>query len=186
MANLNELPARVCTAGPRREQRSQSLTGAVEPSLDGADVDAQNRGGSIRVEFLDVAEDERAAFEQAQRVKAMGRVRTRLEKLAQRISKGRLKVPEKVGAAAARILARNHGHRYYDWSCTDGAFRFFEHPVHFPREQAYEGKYVIQTEEPDLSARDAVRLYGFDDSHVGVLRDPEVSALLNRLLGESY
>ncbi len=32
----------------------------------------------------------------------------------------------------------------------------------------------------------AVRLYGFDDTHVGVLRDPEVSALLNRLLGESY
>jgi transposase len=38
-------------------------------------------------------------------------------------------------------------------------FRFFEHPVHFTREQAYEGKYVIQTEEPHLSAVDAVRLY---------------------------
>jgi transposase len=38
-------------------------------------------------------------------------------------------------------------------------FRFFEHPVHFAREQAYEGKYVIQTEEPDLSAVEAVRLY---------------------------
>jgi hypothetical protein len=41
----------------------------------------------------------------------------------------------------------------------DGAFRFFEHPVHFTREQAYEGKYVIQTEEQNLSAVDAVRLY---------------------------
>jgi transposase len=38
-------------------------------------------------------------------------------------------------------------------------FRFFEHPVHFTREQAYEGKYVIQTEEPNLSAVNAVRLY---------------------------
>jgi Transposase DDE domain len=38
-------------------------------------------------------------------------------------------------------------------------FCFFEHPVHFAREQAYEGKYVIQTEEPNLSAVDAVRLY---------------------------
>jgi hypothetical protein len=64
-----------------------------------------------------------------------------------------------VGAAAARILARNHGHRYYDWTYQDGVFRFFEHPVHFTREQAYEGKYVIQTEEPSLSAVDAVRLY---------------------------
>ncbi|MGH6805014.1 MAG: IS1634 family transposase [Methyloceanibacter sp.] len=41
----------------------------------------------------------------------------------------------------------------------DGVFRFFEHPVHFTREKAYEGKYVIQTEEPNLSAGDAVRLY---------------------------
>jgi hypothetical protein len=36
------------------------------------------------------------------------------------------------------------------------------HPVHFAREQAYEGKYVIQTEEPkaarlDLSATEALR-----------------------------
>ena len=44
-------------------------------------------------------------------------------------------------------------------SYADGVFRFFEHPVHFTREQAYEGKYVIQTEEPNLSAVDAVRLY---------------------------
>ena len=46
-----------------------------------------------------------------------------------------------------------------DWSYKAGVFRFFEHPVHFTREQAYEGKYVIQTEEPNLSAVDAVRLY---------------------------
>jgi hypothetical protein len=36
----------------------------------------------------------------------------------------------------------------YPDSYDDGVFRFFEHPVHFAREQAYEGKYVIQTEEP--------------------------------------
>jgi transposase len=106
-----------------------------------------------------VHSDERLAYERAQRTKAMERVRARLEKLQRRVANGRLKSPEKIGAAAARILARNHGHRYYDWSCEDGAFRFFEHAVHFTREQAYEGKYVIQTEEPNLSARDAVRLY---------------------------
>jgi transposase len=106
-----------------------------------------------------VHSEERQAFEYAQRVKAMERVRTRLEKLAKRVADGRLKAAEKIGAAAARILARNHGHRYFGWSCEDGVFRFFEHPVHFAREQAYEGKYVIQTEEPNLSAVDAVRLY---------------------------
>jgi transposase len=117
---------------------------------------ASNKPG-VRV-FV-VHSDERAAFERAQRVKAMGRVRTRLEGLEQRIKKGRLKAAEKVGAAAARILACNHGHRYFGWSYEGGVFRFFEHPVHFTREQAYEGKYVIQTEEPNLSAVEAVRLY---------------------------
>jgi hypothetical protein len=38
-------------------------------------------------------------------------------------------------------------------------FRFFRHPILFAREQAYAGKYVIQTEEPNLSEVDAVRLY---------------------------
>jgi hypothetical protein len=32
----------------------------------------------------------------------------------------------------------------------------------------------------------AVRIYGFDDTHVGVLRDPEVSKLLNELLAKSF
>jgi transposase len=106
-----------------------------------------------------VHSEERTAFESTQRVKAMERVRIKLEALQRRVAKGRLKAATKIGAAAARILAGNHGHRYYDWAYEDGAFRFFEHPVHFPREQAYEGKYVIQTEEPNLSAVDAVRLY---------------------------
>jgi len=34
--------------------------------------------------------------------------------------------------------------------------------------------------------RGAVRIYGFDDSHVGVLRNAEVSTLLNGLLAASY
>ena len=63
------------------------------------------------------------------------------------------------GQVAARILGRNHGHRYCDWRYENGAFRFFEHRVHFTRDQVYEGKYIIQTGEPTLSAVDAVRLY---------------------------
>jgi hypothetical protein len=38
-------------------------------------------------------------------------------------------------------------------------FGFFEHPVHFARKQAYEGKYIIQTEEKSLSPPEAVLLY---------------------------
>jgi hypothetical protein len=67
--------------------------------------------------------EERHVFERSQRAKAMERVRIRLEKLARRVAKGRLKAAEKIGAAAARVL----GHRYYDWAYEDGVFRFFEH-----------------------------------------------------------
>ena len=106
-----------------------------------------------------VQSDERLAFERAQREKAMASVRADLEALAERVRRGRIKAPEKVGAAAARILGRRHGHRYYDWEYKNGKFRFFEHPVRLAREKAYEGKYVIQTEESDLSPVQAVQLY---------------------------
>src|SRR4029077_11851316 len=57
------------------------------------------------------------------------------------------------------ILGRNHGSRYYGWSLEQGIFRYFEHPGHLAPEKALEGKYVIQTEELDLSAVQAVEAY---------------------------
>jgi hypothetical protein len=119
------------------------------------EVDSNTPGVRVFV----VSSEERLAYERAQRDKSKARVSKQLEALQRRIANGRLKAAQKVGAAAAAILKGNHGHRYYDWSYTDGVFRFFEHPVHFAREQAYEGKYVIQTEEPHLSAIEAVQLY---------------------------
>ncbi len=111
------------------------------------------------VRIFVVHSDERLAYERGQRLRAMGRARAAFEALERRVREGRLKAPEKIGAAAARIQARHHGHRYYDWEYKNARFRFFEHPVNLKREQAYEGKYVIQTEEQNLSPVDAVRLY---------------------------
>ena len=111
----------------------------------------------VRVFVVD--SDERRAYEQGERKKAMERVKTNLEALRCRVEKGKIKAPEKVGAAAARILARNHGQRYYAWEYSEGVFRYFEHPVHLPQEQAYEGKYLIQTEETDLTPVQAVQIY---------------------------
>jgi len=87
------------------------------------------------------------------------KVREKLEALKQRVAQGRLKLPEKIGAAAARVLVRNHGTRYYDWRLNEGAFEYFDHPVNLAQEKALEGKYVVQTEEPDVSALDAVAIY---------------------------
>ncbi len=106
-----------------------------------------------------VESDERRAYEQRQRAKAMARVRVGLEKLQTRVSKGQLKDPAKIGAAAQRVLSRNHGHRYYAWQLVAGQFQFEEHPINLPREKKYEGKYLIQTDQPELTARDAVAHY---------------------------
>jgi len=103
--------------------------------------------------------EERAGYESGQRLKAMERVRLQLEALTRRVEQGTLKAPDKIGAAAARTLGRSHGYRYYDWELKDGRFRFFEHPVNLKREHAYEGKYVIQTEEKDLTPVQAVTIY---------------------------
>ena len=106
-----------------------------------------------------VQSEERLAYERAMREAAMEKTRQALDKLALRVAGGRLKKAQNIGAAAARILSRNHGSRYYDWSLEQGVFRYFEHPVHLPAEKALEGKYVIQTEESDLSAVQAVEAY---------------------------
>ena len=111
------------------------------------------------VRIFVVESEERQAYEQAEREKAMTRTAQALETLRQRIEKGRLQAADKVGAAATRALSRYHGYRYYDWEYKEGTFRYFEHPKHLPREKAYEGKYVIQTEEAHLDPVEAVQIY---------------------------
>jgi transposase len=106
-----------------------------------------------------VHSEERWHYERGEREKAMERVRVKLEALQQRVSQGKLKAPEKIGAAAARALARHHGTRYYDWELRDGQFYYREHPRNLPQEKTLEGKYILQSEEQSLSAIEAVEIY---------------------------
>jgi len=106
-----------------------------------------------------VHSEEREQYERGLRELSMERARNELEALRLRVEKGELKEAEKIGAAAAKVLVRNHGHRYFSWELRKGQFHYFEHPVNFARERACEGKYVIQTEEPDLSPVEAVAAY---------------------------
>ena len=117
---------------------------------------ACDRAG-VRVFVVD--SDERRAYEERMRKKAMQRVREGLEKVQRRVAKGRLKQPEKIGSAVERVLQRNHGYRYYGWELKDGQLRFFEHPVNLPRETKYEGKYLIQSDQATMTAEDAVAHY---------------------------
>jgi transposase len=111
----------------------------------------------MRVIIVD--SDERRAYEQAMRQRSMERTRERLEKLKNRVATGKVKLPEKIGAAAARVLQRNHGHRYYGWKLTGGVFSYFENRLPLERERQIEGRYVIATSESKLSVLDAVALY---------------------------
>jgi transposase len=131
-----------------REKHDPPRTRVQEVSSDQA---------GVRVFVVD--SDERRAYEQGMREQAMQRVRRGLEKLQSRIAKGRLKQPEKIGAAVERLLQRHHGYRYYAWELKDGQLRFFEHPVNLPREKKYEGKYLIQTDQTEITPQDAVAHY---------------------------
>jgi transposase len=103
--------------------------------------------------------DERRQYEQGKRQQAMERTRLKLEKVQARVAKGTLREPAQIGAAAERALRAHKGYRYYAWELRAGAFVFFDHPVHLPREQRLEGKYVIATSEPQVDAQEAVALY---------------------------
>jgi len=111
----------------------------------------------VRVFVVD--SDDRRAYEERQREKAMKRVRARLEKVQTRVAKGRLKKPEKIGASVQRALEENHGYRYYAWELNSGRLEISEHPVNLPREKKYEGKYLIQTDQSDMTPQDAVAYY---------------------------
>lgn len=106
-----------------------------------------------------VHSEERLDYERGEREKAMQRVQEELETLRQRVDKGQLKAPEKIGAAASRVLSRHHGFRYYAWELQEGQFHYFEHAEKLKQEKALEGKYLIQSEEPNLSAVEAVAIY---------------------------
>jgi transposase len=120
-------------------------------------VEVAGKAAGVRV-FV-VHSEERQAYERGMRELSMGRTRQALEALQARVKKGELKEPDKIGAAAATQLRRNHGHRYFDGELRKGEFHFFEHPMNLAREKALEGKYVIQTEERDLSPVEAVTAY---------------------------
>ncbi len=142
-------PWQDCPAGIRAREK------AVPPRTRVREVGGDEAG--VRVFVVD--SEQRREYEQAQRKKAMEALREELEALQQRVAAGKLKVPEKVGAVAARILERHRGWRYFGWEYKAGQFRYYEHPGHFEREKELEGKYLIQTEWPQPTPVEAVERY---------------------------
>jgi transposase len=146
---LDETKWEACPVGMTAREKKPSPQTRVQ------EVESGEAG--LRVFVID--SEDRREYEQAQRQKSMEKTRQALERLQARVVAGRLVRPEKIGAAAGRVLTRNHGSRYYDWRLQDGAFEFFEHPTHLARERRLEGRYVIATSEANITAVDAVARY---------------------------
>ncbi len=138
-----------CPAGISASER------ATPPRTRVCEVPGKQPGVRVFV----VHSEEREQYERGMRELSMERARRDLEALRLRVEKGELKEAAKIGAAAAKALVRNHGHRYFGWELRRNRFHYCEHPVNFPREQACEGKFVIQTEEQNLSPVEAVASY---------------------------
>ncbi len=138
-----------CPMGSNAREKKEPLRTRVQEV-------ACDRAG-VRVFVVD--SDERRAYEERQRTKAMRRVREALEKVQTRVAKGQLKKPEKIGAAVERTLQKNHGYRYYTWELHAGRLVISEHPVNLPREKKYEGKYLIQTDQVAMTPPEAVAHY---------------------------
>lgn len=120
-------------------------------------VEVAGKQAGVRV-FV-VHSEEREGYERSMRELSMERARKELEALKTQVEKGQLKGAGKIAAAAATRLRRHHGHRYFAWELRQGHFHFFEHPTNLAREKAVEGKYVLQTEEQNLTPLQAVAAY---------------------------
>jgi transposase len=103
---------------------------------------------------------ERKAYEESMRQRSMERAKEELEKVAQAVSTGRLKDPAKIGARAGRALSRHHGYRYYSWQVAGpGQFRFYEDAQKLAAEMLHEGKYILKTDDMEITAAEAVTCY---------------------------
>ena len=149
-------------------RRCEESAGALEAATDDAwqTVDDGNRVQEIRlaqqpgIRYFVVDSAERKAYEQELRLRSMERAKTRLEKVAAAVSAGRLRDPAKIGARAARALERDHGNRYFSYEIAGpGEFAYYEDPAKLSAETCREGRYVLKTNDPDVTAQQAVPLY---------------------------
>lgn len=140
-------------------------------------VDKENLVQEIRLpdrkdRYLVIDSLQRKTYEQALRQRSMQRAREAIEKVASAVKAGRLKDPAKIGARAARAVAKYHGYRYYSYKVPGpGQFRFYEDPEKMRAETLHEGKYILKSDDQELGAPEAVGAYKELDTVESGFRD---------------
>lgn len=150
--------------GRRHEESAAALDAVKEdawqPVDEGNRVQEVKGAGAPDVRYFVVDSVERKAYEEELRQRSMERARARLEKVAAAVSAGRLKDPAKIGARAARALESDHGDRYYRYAVPGpGQFEYSADAEKLEAERVREGRYLLKTNDPELTAPQAVPLY---------------------------
>ena len=152
--------------GRRCEEAATALNALDDQTWEGVDEGNRVQEANLSLSeaesgrYFVIESQERKAYEEAMRKRSMERARQALEKVAAAVKAGRLKDPTKIGARAQRALSQHHGYRYYSWEVEGrGQFRFFEDADKLQAEMVHEGKYILKTDDAELTAVDAVSAY---------------------------
>lgn len=152
----------VAIKGRRCEEAARVLDGLGD---EWEKVDGENKVQEVALSgegsrYLVVESEQRKEYERSLREKSVARTRDALGRIARSVKKGRLKDPAKIGARAGRALSENHGHRYFSYGVPSaGRFEFREDPAKMRAELIREGRYILKTDDPKITALDAVAAY---------------------------
>lgn len=107
-----------------------------------------------------VESDERGKYEEKMRKMVMEKCRKKLEKLKTQVDAGRIKKATKIATRADRIMQAHKGYRYFSYSIEGfGKFEYFEDKEKLSKELAIEGRYILVTNDLEISAYDAICAY---------------------------
>jgi len=147
----------------RSDQAQQVLTRLDDNKWQ--QIDQNNQVQEVRLDgtstrYLVIDSAERKDYEQSMRERSMQRAKQQLQKVKGSVKSGRLKDPSKIGARANRAVSNNHGYRYYSWQVPrPGQFDFFEDAEKLDAEIIREGKYILKTDDPQITPAEAVSCY---------------------------
>ena len=172
-------------AEQHKDQWEPCTDGNGKPKGDGTRVQEVTKKDEVAGEdsgtrrFL-VYSPERQQHERKLRRKQQDKVRARFERLQERVAGGEFERAEererkqlkqagkqekprsaatRISELAGRILASNHGHRYYDWRLSgEQSLEFWENES-CGQEKRREGHWLLETKEQGLTPAEAVHAY---------------------------
>jgi len=116
--------------------------------------------GEEGVRVFIVESEARKEYEERLRKRSMNRAERHLRKIAEAVEQGRLKSKETIAVRTDRALHKSKGYRYFSYNMpSDGHFEYFLDEEKMKAELLREGRYIVTTNHPHISPREAVARY---------------------------